>query len=175
MPHPWRNVPLNDSFLSIGMCRYKGVHHVPAVNASKPFKALGPGRDQKPLGYFATAVEAAVAYAKFVASPDEGAGKGVQEEAASTTPPELLDLVRRMCDHFGWMRADKLQSELDPVRRMQGSGMDIPNPWLAQLPDELRNDPVRVHEQMYAALRIVKSEHKASGCPLPDRKKQRRR
>merc|ERR1719469_869018 len=42
---------------------YKGVIHCPSMKA-RPFKAMGPGRDGAFLGYFATAVEAAVCYAR---------------------------------------------------------------------------------------------------------------
>ena len=45
---------------------YKGVIHCPSMKA-RPYKAMGPGRDGAFLGYFATAVEAAVCYARHLA------------------------------------------------------------------------------------------------------------
>ena len=49
---------------------YRGVAYYPGSRAtSKPYQAFGPGREKKFLGCFSTAVEAAVAYANFVAAP----------------------------------------------------------------------------------------------------------
>ena len=50
---------------------YLGVTYV-RNNASKPYQARGPKPELRFLGYFATAVEAAVCYAQYVAASSGG-------------------------------------------------------------------------------------------------------
>ena len=99
-----------------------------------------------------------------------------QPEPVTVVPsiqPELLDIVRRMYQHFGWLRLEKLLGELD--KRPLSS-----NPWQALLPEDmLRYKDMRGHthsqifrRSMKDAFRYVKRECKAAGLPVPDRKNE---
>ena len=81
-------------------------------------------------------------------------------------PPEVLDLVRCMCDHFGWMRTESL--------KLHGINPRTSKPWIEQLPEALRgvslDDQIQRKRHTVLALRIVRCERKEAGVPLPDRK-----
>ena len=85
-----------------------------------------------------------------------------EADSAAAEHPEVLDLVRRMCDHYGWMRAESLGlHRIDP--RTSKS-------WREQLPEVLRGDERAEDLALRYALRTVRRERKEAGVPLPDRK-----
>ena len=61
---------------------YLGVRYNATVCPAKPYQARGPAPGRQHIGYFPTPVDAAVAYAKFVAAPE--AHKAAVEEAFHT-------------------------------------------------------------------------------------------
>ena len=112
---------------------------------------------------------------------------GVDPLADAAVPKEVLSLVQRMCDHFGWMDNTKLFSLLDELALRQAK---VPSdyidplnskPWFENLPEALRSVSLRsaactedmrstFHHTVSLALRIVRRKRKEAGQPLPDQK-----
>ena len=66
---------------------YKGVGILPQANARKPYNVRGPGPETRHIGSFATAVEGAVAYARFVRQGARGETKLSSTKLSSPPSP----------------------------------------------------------------------------------------
>ena len=84
-------------------------------------------------------------------------------DPATAVPPEMLNLVRCMCDHFGWMRTESLKLDRTDPRTSK--------PWIEQLPEALRgssvDDKIQRGRHTALALRIVRRECKEAGVLPP--------
>jgi len=74
---------------------YKGVCYNPGKCPNKPYRVAGPQPEQRSLGYFATALEAAIAYAKFMSSSLEEFQASKKEAAARAVKEAESQLLRR--------------------------------------------------------------------------------
>jgi len=101
--------------------------------------------------------------------------------AAPHVPQPLLQAVRDMWQHFGWLRSDKLRREFEERRNEPGSGRPVlRNPWLDALPSELR---AQVRGEWYLkparerllprALGMVREERRAARLSILDRAPKR--
>jgi len=99
------------------------------------------------------------------AAIEESARRAAHDEAEAKP---LVEIVRGLWVHFGFLNIPKLRAELDPDRRARGSGKLQPSRHYLTLPAELREpaNRERLEQLEGVAWRIVKAERLAAGLTV---------
>ena len=121
-----------------------------------------PARDRSARTYPAREKQQAAAAAAAVQAPRPEAAVAPEH----VMPEQLLDVVRRVWQHLGWLDTRKLFQMVGLHGKHGSCGQ---NPWLQVLPAELRNDEHCLVRLLPLARRHVRREREAAGLSTRSR------